>query len=424
MEQTDQYIEHVTNLGDKETVIASEDILSDRGVKLLPKGASINRSRLGQLQKHKLEQEVDQVIYLEDALDSAKIMKHFQQFQDQHPHLKASLKLLKNQEKAIGYFGRIRLNTLMKNKLTVCFKEKPHLFEHSMLVAYASISVADHLSISNEDKDDLITAAMFHDLGMLHIHNDMEHIKEKLTSEQERQIASHPVIMHRILDQFPEYHQVAELILQHHERMDGSGYPKGLTAEKTSLISQTLQAAECAISIYQRQGYHFAISVLKTHMGSQFNTEISQQLVRILNAWHEASNKVSVPHDIRHIKELQKALESSMYMIVKVLPSLKNPFATAPAVAHLATRIKQIQVALANVGLDQGRADAALKYSEVDDELLLEVGDIIYECIFQLMDALRVFRRQLHPDTRVPGDFNQWLKQTESSFSNFMLKNR
>ena len=87
----DQYIEHVTDLGETEVVTASEDIVSEKGVMLLPKGAAINKKLFSRLQQHSLDQQIDQVIAIEDALDSSQIMELAQSFIREHTEYSSSL---------------------------------------------------------------------------------------------------------------------------------------------------------------------------------------------------------------------------------------------------------------------------------------------------------------------------------------------
>lgn len=416
----DQYMTHVTDLGESEVVTASEDIVSEKGVMLLPKGAAINKKMLSKLQQHSLDQQVDQVITIEDALDSAQIMEIGQLLLKEHPEFAASQAFLFDRTMPIRSFGRLRLNTTTRNKLTVCKNQKPELFEHSMLVAYCCMCVADLMKVPLIEADELITAAMLHDLGMMHLSKEFHDHSEIYTPEQERQIASHPIIMYQILAKFPEYTTIANLILEHHEHLDGSGYPKALVG-KTSLPSQILSATECAISVFQKHGYNYTLSVLKTHMAEQFNDKVSKCLIRILNSWHEASSEFDFPRNYEDVEALYEKLNTSVTSGAKILSTLTNPFASSSAVIHLKQRISAIEVALANVGLDKLRGATTLKMTSDDDDLIIEIGDVIQDSIFQVFDSIRIFRRQLHPESKVPPELTAWLKQTEDTLKDCFL---
>jgi len=422
--QQDQYLGHVTDLGETDTVIASEDIVSATGVMLLPKGASINKKLLNRLQQHSISKDVDQVIEIEEALDGSALMDLMQTYLADHPHFKSSLDFLHDRDMPIRSLARLRLNTSTRNKLTVCKKQKPQLFEHSLLVTYACICVADMMQLPRIECDDLATAAILHDLGMMHLGNDLENRETLFTPEQEKHIASHPIIMHRILKHFPEYQQgIARMVLEHHEHLDGSGYPSAKTEQSLSLASQILAATECAISIYTRHGFHYTMTVLKTHMGEQLNDDAAKCLIKIIESWFKASTDFDFPRDGKTVRKEYDQLVATIASGLKICKNLKNPFLSTPAPQHLNSRLKSINLSMINAGIDSLRGNSTLKMAESDDDLIMEIGALVQDSIFQLIDSLRIFRRQLHPNSKVPAELNQWLKNTEDTHKEHFIGN-
>jgi hypothetical protein len=418
----DQYLGHVTDLGETDVVTASEDIISAKGVMLLPKGASINRQLLNRLQQHSLSKEVDQIIDIQDTLDGSALMELCQDFLKENPHYKASLDFLHDRDMPIRSFLRLRLNTSMRNKVTVCQKRKPELFEHSMLVTYATMCVADMVQLPKMEYDDLATAAMLHDLGMMHLSDDLDNRDCIFSEEQERHIATHPIIMHQILNQFPEYQEViAKLVLEHHEHLDGSGYPSAKTEDKLSLASQILSATECAISIYTRHGFHYAATVLKTHMGEQLNDTVAKCLIKIIEGWHNASSDFDLPRDSEEVQKVYDQLIAAVTSGQKVLDEIQNPFASTNAAQRLKFRLLSIDLAMVNAGLDKLRGSTTMKMATEDDDLIMEIGALVQDSIFQVIDSIRIFKRQLHPESKIPPELSLWLKQTEDSLKMYFL---
>ncbi|MFC3150922.1 HD-GYP domain-containing protein [Litoribrevibacter euphylliae] len=418
----DQYLGHVTDLGETDVVTASEDIVSAKGVLLLPKGATINKNLLARLQQHSINKEVDQVISIQDTLDASSLMEFWQEYLKENPQYKASLDLLHDRDMPIRGFARLRLNTSMRNKVTVCKKQKPDLFEHSMLVTYTALCVADMMQIPRMEADDLATAAIFHDLGMLHLSEELEDRGNIFTPEQERHIASHPIIMHRILDQFPEYQDsIAKIVLEHHERLDGSGYPMAKSEYYLSIPSQILATVECGVSIYHRHGYHYTVTVLKTHMGEQLNDEASKCLIKILESWAKASSDFDLPRDANDVKKVYDKLITAVTSGEKVMEQVTNPFLSTNAAQHLKRRLLSIDLAMSNAGLDKFRGSSTMEMATEDDDLIMEVGALVQDGIFQVIDSIRIFRRQLHPDSKIPPELNQWLKSTEEALKDYFL---
>ncbi|GLQ29878.1 HD-GYP domain-containing protein [Litoribrevibacter albus] len=421
----DQYLGHVTDLGETDVVTASEDIVSAKGVMLLPKGAKINKKLLARLQQHALSKDVDQVIDIQNTLDGSALMERCQEFLKENPHYRASLDFLHNRDLPIRGFARLRLNTSMRNKVTVCLKRKPDLFEHSMLLTYAVLCVADMMQLPLIECDDLATAAMLHDLGMMHLSEELQNRDHIFTPQEEQHIASHPIIMHRILERFPEYQDsIARLVLEHHEHLDGSGYPVAKNEAQLSLASQVLAATECAISIYTRHGYHYAATVLKTHMGQQLNDKASKCLIKILESWQSASSDFELPRDADEVHKVYDQLIACITSGQKVLDNIQNPFASSTAAQRLKFRLLSIDLAMVNAGLDRLRGSTTMKMATEDDDLIMEIGALVQDGIFQVIDSIRIFRRQLHPDSHVPAELNQWMKHAEQTLKDYFLGER
>lgn len=418
----DKYLGHVTDLGETDVVTASEDIVSPKGVLLLPKGAMINKKLLARLQQHSISKEIDQVIDIQATLDASALIEHWQNYLKENPQYKASLDLLHDRDMPIRGFARLRLNTSMRNKITVCYKRKPELFEHSILATYATLCVADMMQLSLIETDDLATAAMLHDLGMLHLSEELDDRGSIFTPEQERHVASHPIIMHRILDRFPEYQDsIAKLVLEHHERLDGSGYPMAKSADALSIASQILATVECGISIYSRQGFRYTATVLKTHMGEQLNDEAAKCLLKVLESWSSTSSDFGQPRDANEVKKIYDKLITAVTSGEKVLDQLQNPFMSTNAAQHLKHRLLSIDLAMSNAGLDKYRGSSTMAMATEDDDLIMEVDALVQDGIFQVIDSIRIFRRQQHPNSKVPAELNNWLKHTEAALKVYFL---
>ncbi|WP_425914493.1 HD domain-containing phosphohydrolase [Pseudomonas sp. GWSMS-1] len=85
-----------------------------------------------------------------------------------------------------------------------------------------------------EQPEQLTAAICLHDVGMAFLPLDMLHKEVNFTHEERRRMQSHPRIAHDLLKRMPHWHSAAEIVLQHQERADGSGYPKGLKEIETS----------------------------------------------------------------------------------------------------------------------------------------------------------------------------------------------
>ena len=136
--------------------------------------------------------------------------------------------------------------------------EKDHYtYRHSKAVLNYSLTLYDamHEDCPAIPRDDLAVAALFHDVGKCFIPVEILQKPERLEQNELRYILRHPVDSGRML--LPKFgEQIAEIARNHHERLDGSGYPRGLTGEDISLSSQIVAVADVFDAMTTDRGYN------------------------------------------------------------------------------------------------------------------------------------------------------------------------
>jgi len=142
--------------------------------------------------------------------------------------------------------------------LLMRINEKDHYtYSHSGAVLKYSLLLFDALEpgIQGVSRDDLGVAALFHDVGKCFIPVEILQKPGKLESSEIRYILRHPIDSGRLLkDEFGA--QVAEIAMNHHERLDGSGYPRGLSADDVSLPARIVAVADAFDAMTTDRGYN------------------------------------------------------------------------------------------------------------------------------------------------------------------------
>src|SRR4029079_18415155 len=101
------------------------------------------------------------------------------------------------------------------------------------------------------DVRDAAAAGLLHDLGMLHIDPGVLDSEERLSGDELRPVYVHPLTSSMLLDRFPEYAKdIVRAIVEHHERLDGSGYPRGLARDALSPLGRVLALAEVVTAMF------------------------------------------------------------------------------------------------------------------------------------------------------------------------------
>jgi diguanylate cyclase (GGDEF)-like protein/putative nucleotidyltransferase with HDIG domain len=161
---------------------------------------------------------------------------------------------------------------------------------------YAS-GLASALGMTESEIQGVRTAALLHDIGKLAV---PEHILSKpgpLSADEFQKIKAHPQIGAEIISAVPFPYPVAPLILSHHERWDGKGYPRGLNGEDIPLGARILAVVDHFDAMTSDRPYHkamgadTAIAVLQQESGRALDPRVVQTFIRLLPTLAEESER-------------------------------------------------------------------------------------------------------------------------------------
>jgi putative nucleotidyltransferase with HDIG domain len=148
--------------------------------------------------------------------------------------------------------------------------KSPWTYQHSDRASMIAAGVATTLGVGAAGVSDLRRAALLHDIGKLAISNRILDKPGGLTAAEAAIVREHPLITAQILERVPGFRQLADLASAHHERLDGGGYPRGLTAVELDLPMRVLAVADVYEAVTTERPYRLAMS--------------SEQALRILRA--------------------------------------------------------------------------------------------------------------------------------------------
>jgi PAS domain S-box-containing protein/putative nucleotidyltransferase with HDIG domain len=116
--------------------------------------------------------------------------------------------------------------------------------EHQKRVARLACSIGEEMGLSEAQKNSILVAGALHDIGKIYLPTEILNKPGQLSGSEYSSIMNHPQVGNDILKEIEFPWPVAQIVLQHHERMDGSGYPYGLEGDEILLEARILGVAD------------------------------------------------------------------------------------------------------------------------------------------------------------------------------------
>jgi HD-GYP domain-containing protein (c-di-GMP phosphodiesterase class II) len=140
----------------------------------------------------------------------------------------------------------------------------PYTVGHQRRVSQIACTIGREMGLSEDRLRDLRMAGTLHDLGKLAIPSDLLSKPGKLTPQEFALIKTHPQVAYNILEPITLPGNTAQIILQHHERMNGSGYPQGLKGKAILLEARILGVADVMEAMCSHRPYRASLGLAET----------------------------------------------------------------------------------------------------------------------------------------------------------------
>lgn len=214
-------------------------------------------------------------LFVEAAVKSIDQMKIIKNINDE---------LIESKEK----LEKAYLESIETLRYTVEAKDR-YTHGHSDRVSAYSVLIGKKLGLSNEDLNTLKIGGLFHDIGKIGISDAILLKNGKLTDAEYSEIKNHPVIGKNILSNAAIFENIIPIVLYHHERYDGKGYPYGLQDSSIPFLARIVSVADSFDAMTSRRSYRGELDLeyvkneFKTKSGTQFDPVIAQIFLDILN---------------------------------------------------------------------------------------------------------------------------------------------
>ena len=159
---------------------------------------------------------------------------------------------------------------------------------HSAAVAIYARDIAKRIGLSEEQQELVHLCGLVHDIGKIGLPAGLLEKPGPLTLEERRQMEQHSEIGERILRNVDDYSEIADVVRSHHERIDGMGYPDGISGDEIPLLARIIGVADAYDAMTSDRPYREALPSRVARMrlaqavGTQFDTAVVAAFEAIL----------------------------------------------------------------------------------------------------------------------------------------------
>lgn len=182
--------------------------------------------------------------------------------------------------------GKIMRKDFLQKLEKRLYDVHPELGAHSPMVSEYAKEFGKHLKLSNEDIETLSLLGLYHDIGWINVPSELLLKKGNLTNEEKDIINSHSEVGFRIMKSIPELSHIADLILDHHEKWDGSGYPFGKKEKDIPYLSRIISLCDAFDmmvnnSVYTpKKSVEAALKDIESYKGIQFDPDLAVEFIK------------------------------------------------------------------------------------------------------------------------------------------------
>ncbi len=169
----------------------------------------------------------------------------------------------RNEEELLSHLKKVRqsMGNISNAMVSTVEVRDPYTVGHQQRVSNLARAIAYEMNLPKDDIDAIRMAGTMHDLGKVNIPAEILSKPGQLSSIELDLVKMHPTIAYEILKKIEFPWPIAEIVYQHHERLDGSGYPRGLKGNKILLTGRILSVADVVESIASHRPYRPALGI-------------------------------------------------------------------------------------------------------------------------------------------------------------------
>ncbi|MDQ6640528.1 MAG: HD domain-containing protein [Pseudomonadota bacterium] len=413
-EASPAFVQAVADLGARRQVKTSQPIYNAQGIKLLEGGVTIDQSLYDRLVSHRLSLPLDECIDPGPGVDAAALEAAARAATLRWPFFARVAPEGAAGKALIDSIGATRLTKPVALHLTLARETRPALFDHGILMALLCAHLVRESGGARADVRDAAAAGLLHDLGMLHIESGLLDSEERLSGDELRPVYVHPLTSSMLVDRFPEYSkEIVRAIVEHHERLDGSGYPRGLAGDAIGPLGRVLALAEVVTAMFDgaRRLPEQRVSLLLRINPRRYDAGHVAAVHRLLDAPASAGDGDDIGAEALVARLLQLTDVLALWRASKEAIGAALEGAQAALVASVDAQNATLQRMLYDAGVTREQLAAIGAEIGTDSALRIELWALAEEVLWQLHAAANQLKRRWRGadrDAAHPAELGAW----------------
>ncbi|MDH3459747.1 MAG: HD domain-containing protein [Burkholderiaceae bacterium] len=232
------------------SIIASRDIFDISGTKLWARDQPVSQSLQRKLLDRQLRQPLESCLLAEDGITAHSLVKSIESLLASDTPLAPMLRPYA--EKLVREVARLPLHSVAQLLLTASEAARPESFEHAVQAMALNGALTISHGGSTQDLRLALLCGLVHDLGEMYIdpmYGEAD-ADRALDFQSYQQLVVHPHVGNLLIEQLTDYPPaVARAVAEHHERLDGTGYPHCLQRDQVSPLGQQLAVTEATLGV-------------------------------------------------------------------------------------------------------------------------------------------------------------------------------